>query len=143
MDIRIQKELLHLGNIFKKCRESKNLSLREVETSISIRTSYLMAIEEGKINRLISPIYAQGFIKKYAEFLELDGESLLNEYPYLMRMLKEKHIDNLGFSFNISNLEMRSSPEGEIKWIPNLVWISIGILVILFIWFIGWCFGIF
>lgn len=143
MDIRIQKELSHLGNIFKKCRESKNLSLREIETSTSIRASYLTAIEEGKINKLISPIYAQGFIKKYAEFLELDGESLLSEYPYLMKMLKEKHIDNLGFSFNISSLEMRSSPEGEIKWIPNLIWIGIGILALLFIWFIGWCFGIF
>lgn len=143
MDIRIQKELLHLGNIFKKCRESKNLSLREVEMSTSVRTTYLLAIEEGKMNKLISPIYAQGFIKKYAEFLELDGESLLNEYPYLMKMLKERHVDNLGFSFNISSLEMRSSPEGEIKWVPNLIWVGISGFLFFFIWFIGRCFGIF
>lgn len=143
MDIRIQKELLHLGNIFKKCRESKNLSLREVEMSTSVRTTYLLAIEEGKMNKLISPIYAQGFIKKYAEFLELDGESLLNEYPCLMKMLKERHMDNLGSSFNISSLEMRSSPEGEIKWVPNLIWVSVSIFLFFFIWFIGRCFGIF
>ena len=55
-----------LGEIFQTRRKELNLSLKEVENSTSIRLPYLQAIEEGQMDKLISPIYAQGFVKQYA-----------------------------------------------------------------------------
>ena len=50
---------------------------------------YLQAIEEGHFGKLISPIYAQGFISKYASF-EWDRKSFLEEHPYVMKILSER-----------------------------------------------------
>ena len=64
----MHEELIHLGMVFAERRKEKHLSLKEIENALSIRISHLQAIEEGEIGKLISPIYAQGFIKKYALF---------------------------------------------------------------------------
>ena len=86
----MHSELVHLGEVFKNRREERNLSLKEVENAISIRISFLEAIELGHLAKLISPIYAQGFLKKYATFLDLDNEELMKEHPYVIKILNEQ-----------------------------------------------------
>ncbi len=68
-------DLIKMGETLRTRRKEKNLSLKEVENATSIRMSYLESIEEGHLGKLISPIYAQGFIKKYATYLDLDGKN--------------------------------------------------------------------
>jgi len=75
------EEMKEIGDTFKKRRKEMNLSLKEVENGTSIRTSYLQAIEEGEIGKLISPVYAQGFFRQYAAFSGRDRESLIREHP--------------------------------------------------------------
>lgn len=74
-------EFHQIGRLLKKRREDLHLSLKEVENATSIRTSYLQSLEEGRFESLISPIYAQGFLKKYACFLQLDENRILQECP--------------------------------------------------------------
>ncbi|MFZ0566194.1 MAG: helix-turn-helix domain-containing protein [Chlamydiales bacterium] len=138
----MHNEFVHLGKIFKRCREEKNLSLKEVESALSIRLNYLQAIEEGQLGKLISPIYAQGFIKKYAAFLDIDGDLLIREHPHVMKILKEQH-DKQDFSLKLASVEVRGSPGGELKWLPNLVWVTVSVIAMLAGWFLVRYFGLF
>lgn len=61
-------------------REERDLTLEKVSQVIKIRLFYLQAIEKGKWEDLPGEVYIRGFIKRYAGFLGLDGESLLATY---------------------------------------------------------------
>jgi len=135
--------LKNIGNTLKQKRKEKNLSLKEVENATSIRMGYLQAIEDGHLGKLISPIYAQGFITKYAVFLELDPEKLFRDHPYVMKILNEKSPEIQDFTLGIGTLEVRGSPGGEVKWLPNLVWVGISVAVILVGWFFARYLGLF
>ena len=139
----MHQELVQLGSIIKKRREERGISLKEVENGTSIRHGYLQAIEEGHLGKLISPIYAQGFISKYAVFLELDPEQLLRDHPFVMKILHEKHPEIQDFTLGIGTLEVRGSPGGEVKWLPNLVWVAVSVAVILAGWFVARYMGLF
>lgn len=138
----MQKELAQIGQILRARREERRLSVREVENATSIRTNFIEAIEEGNLARLISPIYAQGFIKKYAAFLEIDGESLIESHPYVAKVLSEKAHENADFSYGIGSLDIRGSPGSEVKWLPNLLWVGLSVLLILGGWFLAHHFGV-
>ena len=139
----MHQELIQLGASIKNRREERGLSIKEVENATSIRFGYLQAIEDGHLGKLISPIYAQGFITKYAVFLELDPEKLFRDHPYVMKILNEKSPEIQDFTLGIGTLEVRGSPGGEVKWLPNLVWVGISVAVILVGWFFARYLGLF
>ena len=108
-------EINGVGEALRKRRKELNISLKEVETATSIRMNYLQAIEEGDMTKLISPVYAQGFIKQYAGFIGLDGESLLREHPEVYLSGGPAH----EFAYGIGTLEMRGNPGSGVKWVPT------------------------
>jgi len=111
-------EFSSLGETFKTRRKERNLSLKEVENATSIRVQYLQAIEDGQIEKLISPIYAQGFVKQYASFLELDANKILIDYADVLKQPIHQE-----FAYGIGTLEMRGNPGGTAKWMPSALWI--------------------
>lgn len=115
------QEMERIGQMFRKKREELHLTLREAEANTSIRAGYLQAIEEGKIFEFISKVYAQGFLKQYASFLELDFETIMNQYPAVLEG-PQKEPEPLEFSFGIGTLETRGSLGGGVKWLPSLLW---------------------
>lgn len=139
----MHNELISLGESFRRRREERSLSLKEIENATSIRMSYLQAIEEGHLGKLISPLYAQGFIKKYATYLGIDPDRLIQEHPYVMKILTETTPQNQEFLFGLGTLEVRGSPGGEVKWLPNLLWVGLSVGAILIGWFVARYFGIF
>lgn len=70
------------GELLKKARDKRGLSLEEVEKSIRVRRKYLKALEKGDYQKLPGFSYAQGFVRVYAEFL---GESPEKILPFLRR----------------------------------------------------------
>ncbi|MGE3953926.1 MAG: helix-turn-helix domain-containing protein [Parachlamydiales bacterium] len=118
-----KEKLTH--DIFRLKRAEMNLSLKEVENATSIRIAYLQGIEEGRIGSLISPVYARGFVKQYAAFLGLDGERLVRANPELFGAREQQD-----FAYGIGTLEVRGSPGGGVKWLPNLLWAG-GIAIVL------------
>jgi cytoskeletal protein RodZ len=126
-------DLKTIGALFKAKRKEMHLSFKEIENSTSIRTSYLEAIEEGKINDYLSGIYALGFLKQYGNFLGLDVERIMQENPFAFKMPSEKH----EFSYGIGTLEMRGSTGGGIKWLPNLMWAGIVAVVLVVAWYLA------
>ena len=114
----MQSEKVRFGEMLRKKREEKKLSLKEVENLISIRARYLQAIEEGSISTLLSGVYALGFTKQYAGFLEFDVDKLMKEHPAAFQVQTHPH----DFSYGIGTLEMRGSLAGGVKWLPKLLW---------------------
>ena len=64
---------------FKEERAAQNIDLSEISTKTNINTRYLTAIEEGNFE-ILPEVYVRLFINAYAEFLNLDLLSILNEY---------------------------------------------------------------
>ncbi len=68
---------LSVGDILHRARTRTDITLEYAAQQTRIRVSYLQAIEDGQLDRLPGRIYAIGFIKTYAEFLNLDGEKII------------------------------------------------------------------
>ncbi len=68
------------GDILRRERERQNLSIKDIEKATSIRALYIEAIENGENDKLPGSVYVKGFIKNYANFLNLDGEELVRQY---------------------------------------------------------------
>lgn len=132
----VHKELLHLGEIFRSRRQELALSLRDVEAAISIRCSCLEAIETGCLGKLISPIYAQGFIKKYAMFLGLDGDRILKEHPYVLKIFREFSSHNIEMLLDLESMGGRNSPEKAVHSWLNLWWATVIVAVCGCVWWV-------
>lgn len=134
----MNEETKKIGALLKTKRKELHLSLKEVENSTSIRSSYLEAIEDGRVDELISSVYAFGFIKQYATFLGFDGEQLVQENPDAFRVPGEKH----EFTYGIGTLEVRGSMGGGVKWLPNLLWAGLSVLLLVSAWYFAKFLGI-
>jgi cytoskeletal protein RodZ len=132
-------EVKELGGLLKAKRVELKLSLKEIENSTSIRTGYLEAIEEGKIDQFVSGIYAQGFMKQYASFLGFDTEDLARSFPSAFHVATEKH----EFSYGIGTLEVRGNAGGGVKWLPILLWSGLASLILVLAWYLAKALGIF
>ena len=127
-----------LGALFAERRKELNISLKDVELATSIRLHYLQAIEEGQFDQIISPIYAKGFVKQYASFLGLDGESIVREYVALFpKSLRQD------FDYGIGTLETRGHPGSGVQWAPNVVLFILAFCVLGFAWFLAKSFDLF
>lgn len=129
----------NIGQLFSQKRKEMSLSLKEVENATSIRMLYLQAIEEGTVDKFLSPVYALGFIKQYATFLGLDGDSIIKEHPIKFNPKVKKQ----EFDYGIGTLEVRNAQLGSGKWSLNFLWIGVSIAVILIAWFLAKALGIF
>ena len=130
MELVESQESKDLGEILRQKRKELNFSLRDAENATSIRMTYLQALEDGEMKKLISPIYAQGFFKQYASFLGLDGERIVRDNPKVFN----HHIETQEFSYGIGTLEGRGSPGSNVKWFPNALWILAFVALLIAAW---------
>ena len=70
-----------VGERFRHAREARQMTIEEVAKRTHISLRYLHAIEQGDLNNLPETIYIRGFVKKYAELLDLPSQELLSAYP--------------------------------------------------------------
>ena len=113
----MSSSLSDLGQQLKIKRKELNLSIKEVESSTSIRGNYITAIEDGNVEDLLSPVYIHGFIKQYASFLGLDAESFISKAKDSFKTNTNDH----PFYYGIGPVERRNSM-GGIRWVPILKW---------------------
>ncbi len=67
-----------LGSLIKEARKKKKLSREEISRAIKIKVEFLEMIEnEDWSSFSLDPITVRGFVKNYAEFLELGQERIL------------------------------------------------------------------
>ncbi len=75
------EKLSELGARLRQVRLELNLSLEEVSMRTMIGPRHLQAIEEGQLQHLPEPIYIQGFIRRFANALGLNGAELASDFP--------------------------------------------------------------
>lgn len=71
---------MKIGEILRTERESKGLSLADIEEKTKIRAKYLQALEEENYDEIPGEAYCMGFLRNYARFLEIDPDPLLYQY---------------------------------------------------------------
>ena len=69
-----------LGQLLKKARTQKGITLDELQELTKIRKRYLEAIEEGNYKILPGNFYVRAFIKSYSEAVGLEPEEVLRLY---------------------------------------------------------------
>ncbi|MGB7875846.1 MAG: RodZ domain-containing protein [Anaerolineales bacterium] len=68
-----------IGQRLEKARLSRHLLLEEVAEATRIRLAYLQALEADDFSALPSPVQARGFLRNYAEYLDLDLDRIVDE----------------------------------------------------------------
>ena len=128
----------NLGIMFREKRQEMHLSLKEVENAISIRMTYLQAIEEGEIEKYLSPVYGLGFIKQYATFLGFDAEKIVKENSQAFK----RNTSFQEFDYGIGTLDVRNTNRSSAKRGSNVLWgfVSVGVLIIA--WFLAKALGV-
>ncbi len=69
-----------IGTTFKTAREGKDLSLSKAAALTRIKIQHLEAMEQDDFSNMPAPVYAKGFIRMYAELLEINPDPLVDEY---------------------------------------------------------------
>ena len=70
----------NIGERLKQIREKKNLSIDDVAAGTGIRAQYLEALENSEYANIPGDVFIKGFIRNYGNYLELDGNALVEEY---------------------------------------------------------------
>ena len=73
------------GETLRQARLEKGVSLADAEQETRIRRKYLEALEAEDTARLPPPVYTRGFIRAYAEYLELDPQAIVDLYQPVPR----------------------------------------------------------
>lgn len=71
---------LGVGIALRDARVARNLSLAEVSALLRIREAHLEAIELEDFDQLPGNVYAIGFIRTYAQYLELNDSDLIMRF---------------------------------------------------------------
>jgi cytoskeletal protein RodZ len=100
-----------IGNKLRERRGLISLTLDDISENIHVNTQYLNALEDGRLDALPSPVQAKGMLANYAEFLNLDGDTLLLRFAdglQLQRLEKQQTPVNRKMSSNeISSTKLR------------------------------------
>lgn len=72
--------MFEIGPSLREARIRKGLEIPEAERATRIRGKYLRALEDESFDVLPSQAYIKGFLRSYADFLDLDGRLFVDEY---------------------------------------------------------------
>ncbi|MBD0344343.1 MAG: helix-turn-helix domain-containing protein [Coleofasciculus sp. Co-bin14] len=75
------EQLKEIGIKLRQLRQEHSISTEEIAAKTHIQLRLLQALEEGESDQLPEPIFIQGFIRRYAEALNLDGSTLAQTFP--------------------------------------------------------------
>lgn len=69
-----------LGEILRSAREAKGVTASEAASATRIKVQHIAALESEEFEKIAAPIYVKGFLKLYAEYLELDPDEMIEKY---------------------------------------------------------------
>ena len=71
-----------LGEQLRAQRERKGITLEQAAGDTRIREKFLKALEDGDYQSLPGPVYTRGFLRNYAEYLDLKTDELVMLYHH-------------------------------------------------------------
>ena len=75
-----QEQLSNVGAFLRDLRKEQGTTIDEVANQIFIRPALVAAIESGDWESLPEPVFVQGFIRRYADYLGLDGREISQQF---------------------------------------------------------------
>jgi cytoskeleton protein RodZ len=75
-----QEQLSNVGAYLRDLRKEQGTTIDEVANQIFIRPALVAAIEAGDWESLPEPVFVQGFIRRYADYLGLDGREISKQF---------------------------------------------------------------
>ena len=118
--------MLSVGEILKRERLRKNITLTQVEKEIRVREKFLAAIEKNEWTLFSSKVYISGVIQTYAIYLGLDEKRVL---AFFRRDYDSK--DDIHFKEKVKNEYL--TPQTK-----KIAILFIGLLISLFIVYFGY-----
>ena len=94
-EVEAVEEKLRGGALLKSVRQEKGVSLETVHDATKIPMDALRAIEEGYTVRTLTPFYMKGFLKIYAQYLDLEVSQVIEDHrseqlpPYVKKDVHE------------------------------------------------------
>ncbi len=79
-----------LGEFLQKAREEKGLNLAEVAYQTKIREHYLFALENNQVDKMPSKMQGKGYLRIYAQFLDLDEKMILAAWDHPEKLVIEQ-----------------------------------------------------
>ena len=113
--------MITVGEIIQKKRESLDKTIEQISLDTKIQPRFLRYIESNNFDKFDSPIHAQGFLKIYAKYLDLDEEKILAIYRR-----SQPKIDN-----KLSPVRETKIGKKRIKLTPKLIAIILSTLFLL------------
>jgi flagellar biosynthesis protein FlhG len=83
-------EVFYRGKTLKKIRERMDIDLKTISTETKINTKILEWIEEEALEKLPASVYLKGFLKAYAQALNLEPQKMIEGYFQLFKEEKKK-----------------------------------------------------
>jgi cytoskeleton protein RodZ len=71
----------------KQAREAKALKLEDIAAKTFIPLRLLKAMDEERFERLPEPVFVQGFIRRYADQVGLDGQAMARQFEVIPPVL--------------------------------------------------------
>ena len=72
--------LKRIGNFIKEARLSRDQSIEELASDLKIGAHQLRAIEEGNEEKLPEKVFVKAMVRRIAQKLKLDTESIMDEF---------------------------------------------------------------
>ena len=72
--------MARLGETLRAQREKKGITLEQAASDTHIREKFLKALEDSDYQTLPGTVYTKGFLRNYAEYLELPTEDLVVQF---------------------------------------------------------------
>ncbi len=69
-----------VGSELRRAREARNIDIERASRDLKIRGEYLDALEQSKVSALPGVPYAIGFLRTYAEYLDLDVTEMVRRF---------------------------------------------------------------
>lgn len=111
------------GSVLRDARESAGKSISETAEALNLLRTYVEALEENDYSRFNSPLFARGYIKSYARYMELDVEPLLKDCDRICRRDDEQF--------------QRSKPQGRAK-APGNARVIVALIFATLIWSVSY-----
>lgn len=116
-----QEQLLSVGAHLQGIRKDQDKTIDEVANQIFIRPALVRAIEAGDWEALPEPVFVQGFIRRYADHLGLDGIEISKQFkPAPVTVLPTPALDRRNgvngsvTSHGVQDLPVMSEPSAPI-----------------------------
>ncbi len=128
-----------IGRSLEQQREALGLSRADVERQTRIREFYIYALEKGKLQDLPSTVQGRGMLGNYAEFMNLDSDSLQIRFAEALQQRRLELLASENTNTTLTGPESRVVKKipGWHKFLSPDMLLSGGLFIGLFV-FIVW-----